>query len=92
MVFGVADNRGGSRHIETASLPDLPADTLPGDTPPFLPEVLKLTEEEAAASRLPLAADKADTQQEASVADNPLTDTADSSRLAEQAEAGVVPH
>lgn len=39
-----------------------------------------------------LAADKADTQREASVADILLTNMADSSPLAEQAEAGVVPH
>ena len=82
------DSRGDLRHKETASLPGLPADSPPGDTPPFLPEVSKLTEEEAAASELPLAADKADTQREASVADSPLLDTADSSPLAERAEGG----
>ena len=39
-----------------------------------------------------LVADKADTQREASVADILLTNMADSSPLAEQAEAEVVPH
>ena len=76
----------------TASLPDSRADSQPGDTPPFLLGVPKLTEEGAAASRLPLAADMADTQREASVADTLLTDMADSSPLAEQAEAEVVSH
>ena len=76
----------------TASLPDSRADSQLGDTPPFLPEVPKLTEEVSVAYRPYLAADKADTQREASVADILLTNMADSSPLAEQAEAGVVPH
>lgn len=71
----------------TGPRPGLPADSPPGDTSPFLPGVPKLTEEGAAASRLPLAEDMADTQREASVADIPLTDTADSSPLVEPAEA-----
>ena len=87
MIFGVADSPGGSQHKEAASLLDLPADSQPGDTPPFLLGVPKLTEEGAARSQLPLAADMADTQREASVADTLLTDMADSSPLAEQAEA-----
>lgn len=86
MIFGVADSQGGSQHKEAASLLDLPADSPPGDIPLFLPGVPKLTEEGAAASRLPLAEDMADTQREASVADTLLTDMADSSPLAERAE------
>lgn len=72
-------------------MPDLPADSQPGDTPPFLPGVPKLTEEGAVASRLPLVADRAGIQREASVADIPLTDRGDSSPLAEREEAGDLP-
>ncbi len=66
-------------------------DILLGNTPPFLPGVPQLTEGASAAFRPSLAADKADSQREAPVADIPLTDMGDSSHLAEREEAGDLP-
>lgn len=71
----------------TGPRPGLPADNPPGDTPPFLPGVPKLTEEEAVAFRLPLVAGKADSRRAESVADNFPAEIEDSFLTVERAEA-----